>query len=526
MTDFIPACPLILLYEKSADSVSTQKGDALIMKNRTIIKACPVFLLLLFGLIGIYSQGFADPQSGDLFREYKVWWDGGAGLRVGGKYDYGGGNKNFGGNVDLTNAIKAEVNIQKVLCHYSTYGLSCAINDNEWILVPEADSIPAPQKDYQHMIYPSVDVPLSQLKQGTNQIKFKVSKDAWWPQNLLYGAILRVYYDTSKKSAHTGKITSPKAGSPLQTSVEIAADVTGKNIKQVDYIMHGEDINWEGDGIYRQWHYHMFRQNISHHIGSATTSPYKVSWNTEWVPSQKTPIKLMARIIDNTDLVYMSPVVENLHLERPFSVELCKPFDIPRLWVTRLGSKSEKFNVTADKANIQEAMLAWCSWCPCYSRGIKINGVIVANKEGGCYLPYWHEIKFDNFDILRTGENTLSAEGSAGDQHGMEINYPGVMVLLKHNKDESSGVSTRQHMQNTDAASILSIDKARGKIAIAGNVHNHSLSIISADGSRSVALKRIAYHKYAFDTKRTAPGVYLIVVHSDGNDFVGRIILN
>jgi len=288
-------------------------------------------------------SAFAQPQPGDVFREhmyvppYAEYGD--KWLRVGGQYDYGGGNLDFPGDVGLENAVKAEVYIEKVLCHDQTRGLSISVNDNAWILVPEAEKIPSPQYNYQHFFFPTVNLPLAQLREGGNVFKMKVDNAGWWPQNLIYGVHLRVYYDADKVDRPGGKITAPADGETIGMEFECTAEVTG-DIKQVDFIAYSDDVNWEGDGEYRQWHYHFHRGTIQHNIGSATEEPWSVTWNTEWVPNQEEPMKMMARIVDNRGMVFMTPAVEELDLARnEHGVELCKPYNVPAGWVTRLGAK-------------------------------------------------------------------------------------------------------------------------------------------------------------------------------------------
>ena len=64
-------------------------------------------------------------------------------------------------HMDQKDSLVHEVIIEKILCHDSTRGLSISINDNVWMEIAEADSIPYPQWDYQHHIYPVTEIPLS-----------------------------------------------------------------------------------------------------------------------------------------------------------------------------------------------------------------------------------------------------------------------------------------------------------------------------------------------------------------------------
>jgi len=411
------------------------------MTGKTHLVASILALALLHGC----GMAFAEPAPGDVFREY-VWYketgDAGGSLRVGGKL----GSDSpavLEHEFDLKHATKAEVVIEKLLCHDGTKGLAIQINGHEWMSVPEAAKIPEPQWEYQHHIYPSLAIPLSWLQQGRgNEFKMRVSPEhSWkWPQNLIYGVHFRIYYDAARKSHPTGAIKSPASSATIGQAATLACQVQSPNgsIRQVDYLGHYEDVNFEGDGEYRQWHYHFFHGKIMHHFGSATTAPYAVQWDTSWVPDQDQPIRLVARITDQTGMISMTQAVENLKLVRPaLSVELCKPYDVPRQWVTRRGRKEEKFNITGNLKEAIAAQLVWASWSPGYMDGIFVNDKRVFDKEGPKYQYFAHRITLNDLSAFKTGVNTLATGGSPKGQHGMEVNWPGIMILIQYKKEAS-----------------------------------------------------------------------------------------
>lgn len=413
-------------------------------------------LLMALVLMVLPAVGFSRPVPGDVFREY-MWWnekgDAGGSLRVGGKqgeehpdrgwaHDYINAAVILPQEFDLEHAIKAEVVIEKILCHDSTRGLAIEINSNPWIGIPEAEAIPYPQHDYQHHIYPVVSVPLSFLKSGSgNQFRLRVSPESsWkWPQNLIYGVHFRVYYDPAKKPHPTGKITTLESGAKLGRSVrlEVEAGSPAGKITQVDYLGHYEDVNYEGDGLYTQWHHHFFHGKIMNHIGSAQEAPWQIIWDTSWVPDQRQPMAIAARVIDSSGMILMTPAVTNLAFDRGgFSVELCKPYDIPKKWATRAGEKLERFNVSGDLKNAVAAQLVWSSWSPGYMRGISINGTKVFESEGPHYQYYFHRVAVSQVDVFKPGVNMLTTgktpliDGKM--VHGMEVNWPGIMVLIQY----------------------------------------------------------------------------------------------
>jgi hypothetical protein len=397
----------------------------------------------------------AQPVPGDLFREYR-WFhekgDAGQSIRVGGKqgqshpdrgseHGYINAPMKLPHNLDLEGAVKAEVVLEKVLCHDGTTGLAVQINDSDWHYVPESSHIPAPQASYQHHTYPVVRVPVSAFKSGAdNSFRLRVDPEhPWrWPQNLINGLHIRIYYDAESRPHTAGAVTSPQSGDALGETVKLAVE-SEEAIKRVDYVGLYEDVNFEGDGVYRQWHYLYFHGKLTHHIGSAEQDPFEVTWDTSWIPDQKEPMEISARITDRTGLTYQTPAVTGLSLKRTSrSVELCRPYDIPKKWVTRSGQKTESFDVRGDPSKAVAAQLVWSSWSPGYMRGISINGAKVFDREGPNYQTYYHRVTLTDVSMFQAGHNVLTTGKTPKINgkmvHGMEVNWPGIMVLIRYQK--------------------------------------------------------------------------------------------
>jgi len=417
----------------------------------------PCFGLIL-ALLLCRSLG-AQPVPGDLFREYR-WFhekgDAGQSIRVGGKrgqshpdrgseHGYINAPMKLPHDLDLEGAVKAEVVLEKILCHDGTAGLAVQINDSDWYYVPESGHIPAPQASYQHHTYPVVRVPVSAFKSGPNN-SFRLRVDPqhpWrWPQNLVNGLHIRIYYDPATKPHATGAITSLQAGDAIGETVKLAVESTG-SISRVDYVGLYEDVNLEGDGVYRQWHYLYLHGKLMHHIGSAKQEPFEVAWDTSWIPDQKEPMEISARITDRTGLTYQTQAVTDLSLKRTArSVELCKPYDIPKKWVTRSGEKTESFDVRGDPGDAVAAQLVWSSWSPGYMNGILVNGVKVFDKEGPRYQTCHHRVTLSDVGMFKAGRNVLATGKTPKINgkmvHGMEVNWPGIMVLIQYQKKGDS----------------------------------------------------------------------------------------
>jgi hypothetical protein len=248
--------------------------------------------------------------------------------------------------------------------------------------------------------------------------------------------ILRIYYNPEIADFKTN-INGIDHGSELGKKQIIGLDDPNLNIRQVEYIGFYDGLNYEGDGIYKQWHYHYLRGRVIHHIRTAFMYPYQTTWDTSWVPDQD-EIKVSARIVSNSGLIYFTEPVENLKLKRNYVVDLCKPFDQPKNWVTREDEFESKIMVNVDPSIIEEARIYWTSWSPCYANGIYINDIKVFDREGPCYEYMVHDIKIEDVSVIKQGINIIKTgkEPLHDGQmvHGMEVQWPGIMMKVKYMK--------------------------------------------------------------------------------------------
>jgi hypothetical protein len=415
-----------------------------------------IIVLFLFHCVII-----AQPKSGDVFREYS-WTTPPPSkpgqepyLRVCGDGFYEDqtrkGNSLFNegyvqdgwltlpDNIDLKDAVRAEVVVEKMLCHDGSTGLAIKFNKGQFIVFPEAKGIPEPQEEYLHHIYPIINLPLSDLMPGAKANKFRFtidSKQRWgMPQNMVYGMILRIYYNSNKPHAE-GKIASISNGDDLGQNVKLSID-SKDNIKRVDYIGNFEDLNMEGDGLYKQWHYKYFKGELTGHIGSTIDNSFV--WNTEWVPDQETSVQLAARITDENGMIYMTPIIDNLKIKRNYKVELCKPYDIPRRWATREHEFQSAFDIKGNVNKAEKFRIVATTWSPGYMNGLYLNNWLLMDRESCKYCfhiidkviehPEW----LQSMNEIRTGYTPL-VKGKM--THGTEIQYPGFMILVRYKVEE------------------------------------------------------------------------------------------
>ena len=407
--------------------------------------------LFVIQFLGITLLAFAQPAPGDLYKEYKWFNESGdcrGALRVGGNLDYklSGSVDNYQGNgmilppfdIDLEKSIRAELVIEKMLCHGGTEGLRVSINGNAPVPIPAPEEIPSPQSAYAYHFNSVVAIEMEDLRQGPgNSFQFEVDTAGhWWPQNLLYGMILRIYYEPALLDKR-GEIVHPVSRDTLGRVNQIRFDLSmDPPVEKIDLVGFYDGPDLEGDGIYTKWHYSYHKCQLYNHLGTLSASPFEFQWNTEWIPDQSEKVKLAAFIHRSDGFIYMSEAVEELVLERPgYAVELCKPYQRPKGWFTRNGEFSERFQIKGDLEQMEEAKMVFRTWSPGYFNGIYINDFIVFVKEGPKYAYFEHAIPIERYalkqgeNILTTGKTPLYPEGMV---HGVEVQWPGIMLLIKY----------------------------------------------------------------------------------------------
>jgi hypothetical protein len=375
---------------------------------------------------------------------------------------------------DLSGAIRAEATIVYIGGHISTIGQKMRWNGNPWINIPLLDTsngIPAGHQGYDYLMLHNVtlDIPLSQIYEGPNYFQGTSGTQGdprysfGWGQWGWYAMIVRIYYGPGKAHA-TGVITSPASGGLMNQNPTVTASITSGTAQKVDFLACYEDYDTDGDGMYLSYHHDYMMVDgqsqpyIKNHVGSATSAPWSVTWNTDWVPDQPAgQVKLVARIKDANNIWYVTPEVTQLSLLRTgSSVKLYKPLDIPeRCWVKGdvnqgygLGYQVVHFNIPpsdklADATAAQYYIRLW-------------NGLNVASQDPGQseyrHFNNWSDTRFGadhhyTYDArtmpasaLLSGTNTWQWYNTVSAHHGIEVLWPGPALAVRYTGDYASPV--------------------------------------------------------------------------------------
>jgi len=443
------------------------------------LRAKGIVLGVTFSLATCITLGqvrFKSPQPGEIYREYVHIMDG-VESQVRdpnidtSRFPYLYAPPIYLNNVDLNGAVRAEAVISYLGGHVSTTGQNMRWNGSDWIDIPLLDGsngIPAGHQGYNYLMTHdlTMDVPLSLLQNGSNWFQGTSGTQSdprysfGWGQWGWSAIILRVYYGSGTPHA-TGNISSHTSGGTLDENTTITATVTGGSAQQIDFLAYYEDYDSDGDGVYLQYHQDYLDVAgsgwaLRNHVGTATGSPWSVTWNTDWVPDQTAgQVKLIARIRDNNGTWYVTPEVTNLSLVRVgSSVKLYKPLDTPeRCWVKGdvdqgygMGHQVIHFDIPASDnlANATAARYYVRLW-----NGGNIGFVDGSDSEYR-HFNNWNDVRFgvehaytaDARDLpvsaLQSGTNTWHWYNTVYLHHGIEVEWPGPALVVRYSGTPSN----------------------------------------------------------------------------------------
>ena len=370
---------------------------------------------------------------------------------------------------DLAGAVRAEAVLTIWSGHIGTTGKKIRFNNRAWINIPElggVNGIPAGHSGQCYIAQNNVTipVPLSDLVQGTNTFQGtntgQTCYSFQWGQHGWYGIILRIYYSSSK--AHpTGTITSPGAGSTFGEFPSVSASVSG-GADRVDFLAFYDGFDTDGDGIYQEYHHdYMVAINdgsvmIKNHVGTVTGGgPYTRSWDNTWVPDQG-GIKILARIRGTNGVWYVTPEVTGLTLARSGSyVRFYKPYNVPERAWARGDLPVVRIPVNIPSiANASSARAFLRLW-----NGIDVYGAdhpTHYRRLNSYNFPEIGENHYFSDHLLNVpvgnlvaGTNTFSFYSSTTAHHGIEILWPGPMLMVRYGGTPSNNPpSITSHPQN------------------------------------------------------------------------------
>jgi hypothetical protein len=391
----------------------------------------------------------AEPKSGDIFREF-VWRPGdGKWQRITSPAATHKGAQKFLPNTvnaielkGLEQATRVEVQFELLLSHFGTTGQAVRVNGGEWLPIPgprdipgKAGREPAPAEMFHTMLYPSVDVPVAELKNGKNSFEFTCRPGGGlaerWPQSIVYAAIFRIYYEPGVAGPSGRVVANPGTPDRFGTiGLSVHPVASGRTIRRVNFLARFYGYDWRGEGVKEGWHYQTHFGALRSHAGTAFMAPWTTAWDVREVPAQEAPVQIVARIEDDQGMCCISPPLALEKFRGMPNTRLIPAHDIPVHWQSRDNKRHAcKITLPEDLSGLAEAKLILATWNGAQSDQIALNGSTLARNLG-----HNHDLSYDvihvPISLLRPGENEFHTK-SATLEHGIEVLWPGPVLLVR-----------------------------------------------------------------------------------------------
>ncbi|RPH76533.1 MAG: hypothetical protein EHM80_14440, partial [Nitrospiraceae bacterium] len=358
---------------------------------------------------------------------------------------------------DLAGAVRAEALITIDMWHTGTVGKAIRFNNNSWIPIADLQTTPGPASAecYLGGMIAGVNIPLSNLKQGTNTFQGtnagQTCFDFGWGQWGQFGIVIRIYYGSSK-SHPTGSISSPSAGATMGENPTINVATSG-SVSRVDVVGYYDGYDTDGDGVYRDWHYDYHRNksetnvSIRNHIGTKTSAPFNVPWNTSLVPDQS-GMKLVARIRGTNGVWFVTNEVTNVTLRRSnASVKLYKGSNVPSRFSARRTRTSKSSSIvipsTDNLSTATSVKMLITTWNGTNEQAL--SGETGYTKINSYQFPLFGQDEHWSYNVrdfpvsaIRNGTNTFTVfSNSSG--FGISVSWPGPALLVRYGQPAPPG---------------------------------------------------------------------------------------
>ncbi len=317
-------------------------------------------------------------------------------------------------------------------------------------------------------------VPLTQLEQGANSLKFQEAGGAYH----VHDVMIRVYYDdqnpiipgpNSDASASTGSLTSiqaeggpvyaPGDGGVLQVDgnrVFLTADAAA-GTAYVEFHAYYDGYDEDNDGETRDWH-NFLRNNFGPggteekangatigHIGTDSTAPYEATWNLPEVANQS-GVRFKIRVVDFAGNVVEAAggVSEEFTLERTYEVETYTIANFPDQGLYFDGEfpqiASLDIDLPTNLANVDRAIVLGNYWnTPDLSINDQPPFAVFQGPEDD-----WDTSKREiDPAMLRPGSNSLKWNYRPPG-FGAMVEGPGPMIVIHRSAPSGAPVITSQ----------------------------------------------------------------------------------
>ncbi len=343
--------------------------------------------------------------------------------------------------LDLAEATRAELSFEYWGGHIGTSGQRFQINGGGWVDLPQPAGTPGDPHVFHRTLLGNnaVAVPLAQLREGENSVQFaagpQIAFSFDWGFYWIYDFTVRVFYAPVRPHP-TGEIVVPAGNDGFDDALAVEARAASPNgdISRVEYLADCDDFDWDGDGVWREWQFTTHHGVLQHHVGTASAAPWRVIWDTRWLPDQTHPVRLRARITDSTGITYLTPPVEVRQQRINRGVRMFKSGDVPEYFSARMSHEKQcSIDLPDDLSGVKAAQLLVSTWSGSTDddsvHELRLNGERLANRFG-----QFENYGFNRIEVpvarLRPGRNEVTVY-STFKGHALEINWPGPVLLVE-----------------------------------------------------------------------------------------------
>ncbi|MGQ9621553.1 MAG: hypothetical protein ACUVTX_11320 [Bacteroidales bacterium] len=294
-------------------------------------------------------------------------------------------------------------------------------------------------------LFPIITVDYRELVTGINAIQFVCDRgNSFWGHFLMEEIAVNCYYKNDAPFIRRSGLSDFKAIPVMKTRVigdeaEISLGFDLKyacEISEVHYLGYYPGYDWNGSGNDSQWHGYQFNRKWTGHIGTATESPYTVTWDTRLITAQGWPMAVRALIVFKNGINYWSEILDGITFspERPaVNLIYCSEMPVP-FWSRNKQLRTAKINLTSDPDSIAEAYLLvriWDGGEGTVSQPFKMNGVPYKITTGFATHDLVCTVNPVLPDNLRQGENLIELYSDT-EHHGIEICLPGPALIVRY----------------------------------------------------------------------------------------------
>jgi hypothetical protein len=294
-------------------------------------------------------------------------------------------------------------------------------------------------------LFPLVPIDYHELVRGNNAIQFLCDRgETFWGHFLMEEIGINCYYRYDapelvksglKDFSAVPKIENRILADEVTISLKMPLEFINL-IEEVHYFGRYYGVDASGTGSNEQWHEYLFNRKYTGNIGTATTEPFTVKWNTSMLPDQGKPMAVKALIKFKNGFFCWSDILDGLTfpLNRK-RVQLYQCTDLPApFWSRDRQVRFARLELPDDISAIESAELhvrIWDGGEGTVKEPFKLNGVPYKITAGDAPHKLIYTIQNVKPEDLNPGVNEFWLMSDT-EHHGIEVLLPGPCLVIRY----------------------------------------------------------------------------------------------